>query len=35
MQRLKNQIAEYVLKVIVNIITNHKNQQSVKVMFDI
>ena len=32
MQRLKNQIAEYAVRVIANIITNHENQQSVKVM---
>ena len=32
MQKLKNQIAEYADRVIANIITNRKNQQSVKVI---
>ena len=32
-QRLKNQIAEYAVRVIANIITNHENQQSVEVIF--
>lgn len=31
-QRLKNQIAEFAVRVIANIITKHENQQSVKVM---
>ena len=33
MQRLPNQIAEYAVRAIADIITNHENQQSVKVIF--